>query len=71
MIPLSLTLQRLSIRLCCPELCIPIAAKIENRGKTPPHMGAHSGRVLYADALAILPFLITTVLRGNVFAHYG
>lgn len=46
-------------------------AKGKDTGKTPPHVGAHSGRVLYANALAMLPFLITTVVKGNVLAHYG
>lgn len=66
-----MTRQKHSIRLCCPKLCIPAAAKVKDRGKTPPHVGAHTKTVLYADALAILPFLNTTVVKGNVFAHYG
>lgn len=66
---LSLTLQRQNITLYCPKLCISALAKIKDRRKTPAHIGACSKRVLYANSLAILPFLIATVVKSNVFAH--
>lgn len=54
-----------------PKLCISVVAKVKKRRKASHHTAESSQGVLCTDGSATLQCLITAVVKGDVFAHYG